>query len=546
MHSMGWTQTSNYAQVRALAAGRAEIDPWHWQTGDKAWFDGHFYSVKAPGLALLTLPEYLALDAAGAQSLARGAADTAAESDQPRWVPQEKPGPAFYGGSAARAVRVKGQVEDETPMIWALTLLGAVAPAIVLLLLVRSVAERFEPGYGTAAALTLGLGTIILTFGSEYFSHVASATLGFGAFALLMKERDAPQRLPLVGAAGLLAGLAISFEYPLGLLAAILFAYALARPPRLSRGIVYGLTAAVGVVPALAFNAWALGSPFRFAYSHAVDVPGHSGHAVLGLNSSGFFGIGVPSLDGAVDLLLSGRGLITLTPVVVMAVIGVFLVRRRAWRAETNVILAVAAVFFIYNSGYWLPLGGGSPGPRFLIPTLPFLALGLAAAYRRFPAMTLTLAVVSVATMLAASITYPLIGENGTGTWINDLGNAKIEHTLLTVLGVHSGWLAATPVLLAVAAAIVAAALATPRTELGRVWPAFLALLGWGLLAVAGPSISGDPLTPLDGDPAALTLVGGAAVVAAATLLVVWAWQRRSAPAGVPLVSGSPSTEQAS
>ena len=72
MHSMGWAQQANYAQVRALAAGQAEIDRWHWETKDKAWFDGHFYSVKAPGLAALTLPAYLALDAAGAKSVSPG------------------------------------------------------------------------------------------------------------------------------------------------------------------------------------------------------------------------------------------------------------------------------------------------------------------------------------------------------------------------------------------------------------------------------------------------------------------------------------------
>ena len=47
-------------------------------------------------------------------------------------------------------------------------------PAIALLLLVRWVAERIEPGYGTAAAITLGLGTIVMTFAAEYFSHVVA------------------------------------------------------------------------------------------------------------------------------------------------------------------------------------------------------------------------------------------------------------------------------------------------------------------------------------------------------------------------------------
>ena len=47
------------------------------------------------------------------------------------------------------------------------------------------------------------------------------------------------------------------------------------------------------------------------------------------------------------------------------------LLYRRGRRAEALTIAAVALAFFVYDSGYWLPFGGGSPGPRFLIPVLP-------------------------------------------------------------------------------------------------------------------------------------------------------------------------------
>ena len=47
--------------------------------------------------------------------------------------------------------------------------------------------------------------------------------------------------------------------------------------------------------------------------------------------------------------------------------------------------------------------------------------------------------------MLAGALTFPLIGENGTGTWANQLGSGSLEHTVLTVLGVHNGWLAVAP-----------------------------------------------------------------------------------------------------
>jgi hypothetical protein len=527
IHSMGWAQLAHYAQVRAFASGEAQIDRWQWETKDKAWVDGHFYSVKAPGLPALTLPVYMALDAVGAKSLAHEAAANAARADAPRWTPNRHPDLSQYGFSPARAHRVEVRIENGTPIVWALTLVGAVLPAIALLLLVRWAAERIEPGYGTAAAITLGLGTIVMTFAAEYFTHVAAAALGFGAFALLFREREGPLRIGLVAAAGLAAGLAVSFEYPLGLLGTILFAYALARPQRLKRGAAYVTGALVGAAPALAFNLWALGSPLRFAYSNAVAVQGANGHAVLGLNDGGFFGIDLPRPGAALDLLLASRGLVTLTPVIVMAIVGVVLLRRRR-PAEGNVIAAVAIVYFLYNAGYWLPFGGGSPGPRFLIPALPFLALGLATAYKRMPALTLALAIPSAVFMLAGALTFPLIGDNGTGTWVNQLGAGELEHTLLTVIGVRNAWLAAAPVLAAVGAAITFAAMASPLTRLGDIRWALAAVLGWAVIAIAGPTVAGDPITPLDGGRAAITLVAIAAATSAAVLATLRLRERRA------------------
>ena len=107
-----------------------------------------------------------------------------------------------YGYDVERGMRVQARVEGETPIVWALTLIAAVIPGVLLLLGVRWAADRFVPGYGTAAAITLGLATIVMIFAAEFFSHVISAALGFAAFCVLMKERDGPMRRSMVFGAG--------------------------------------------------------------------------------------------------------------------------------------------------------------------------------------------------------------------------------------------------------------------------------------------------------------------------------------------------------
>jgi hypothetical protein len=538
MHPAGWAQSAFYAQVRALASGTTQIDRWHWETGDKAWVDGHFYSVKAPGLAALTLPAYLGLDALGAKEWARDAAATAHRSSWDPWRPHHEPPFESYGFSRARARHTEAQVANTVPIVWALTLLGAVLPAIALLFAVRWVAERIEPGYGAAAAVTLGIGTVLMTFASEYFAHVASAALGFAAFTVLFAEREGAPRVALVAGAGLLAGLAVCFEYPLGLLGIVLFGYAVARGPRVARGAVYALAAAAGAAPALLYNLWSLGSPFRFAYSHAVSVLGRSGHAELGLNSSGFFGIAAPRPGAAVDLLLSGRGVLTLTPVLAMGLVGAVLMHRRGRRAEAWVIFATAGVFFIYNSAYWQPLGGDTPGPRFLIPALPFLAVGLAPAFRRFRSVTLALAVVSGTMMVAGALTHPLVSGEGIASWPRRLVSGELEHTVLTPLGVTDPVLATIPLLAALAAAVSFAALGTPRAPAGTIRPALVAVLAWATASIVTPSIAGDPEPPLGGGAATLALVALAACAAACALLFVRYGERRGGVSAAPAPRG--------
>src|SRR4051812_16967207 len=314
MQASGWAQVSNFALVRALSDGTAKIDPYHWETKDESWYRGHYYSVKSPVLPALTLPVYAVVRAVGGERWAYETAKSARLHGSWRWRPSALPAD-LYGGNRLRTYHVRGQVEAATPLIWVLGLVGCVLPALGLMLLVRRLGDRLESGYGAAAAVTLGLCTMVLPFSTLYFSHVLAALLGFAAFAVLWRA-GACGRLPLVALAGLLAGVAFASEYPLALGGAVLGLYAIrARGERLGRGLAYAGGAVLGAVPLFAYNLWAFGSLTHLSYANAVKEQGVSGHDVLGSNAGGFFGISFPSPKVALELLFSAKGPLVLTPV---------------------------------------------------------------------------------------------------------------------------------------------------------------------------------------------------------------------------------------
>jgi hypothetical protein len=447
-------QSSHYDLIRALDAGRTTIDAGPYHTKDKAYYKGHWYSARAPGLAMYSLPFYELLHAVDAPALAR----------------------------ASQALRG----EDE--MIYFVGLWGSVLPGLVMLLLVWRVAERFEPGYGGPTAVVLGLGTMVLPFSTLLFSHVLAATLGFAAFAIMMRERAGPPRPALLAAAGLLMGYAITSEYPLALVALVLGLYLLSRPgalaPRLlaTRAGAYVFGGVVGIVPLLLYNHAAFHSWTHLAYS---NIP---------QQQKGFFGISAPSLPVLATLLFDSRGLLTLSPVLAMGAVGTVLLYRRGHRTEALTITGVCVLYLGYNSGYYLPFGGGSPGPRFLITMLPFLAVPLAVAFKRFPGPTVALAAVSVVTTVTAAITHPLVGyETEVIIWARLIGQGSFQPTIASAFALGRGWGAIWPFFLAAGAGLTLAVLAMPRIRLSSrsLAAGVLALLAWALFAALAPTVLG-------------------------------------------------------
>ena len=300
MHRWAGPSSATTPRSGRSSDGRKNVDRWHWETGDVAWIDGHYYSVKSPGMAAISLPPYLLLEAVGGLDVAgdaaapgarRRAAPVGAERGLTLGAVRLRPERAPCGSSSGSRTRRRSS--------GLLTLIAAVIPAVLLLFL-RPLgrASGSSPGYGTAAAITLGLATILMTFAAEFFSHAISTTLGVRAPSRAdARARRARRVRRWSRVAGLLAGLAVHVRVPgrPGRGGAVRLR---ARPRRLAapRGAPTPPARSSAPLPALAFNTWTLGSPLKLAYRDAVAEIGVSGHAEIGLNGDGFFGITLPRL----------------------------------------------------------------------------------------------------------------------------------------------------------------------------------------------------------------------------------------------------------
>jgi len=354
--------TSRLAMTESIVLrGHLDIDPYWRLTTDRAFADGHWYSDKAPGVALLAVPLVEVIRAI----------DAIFPPGRQRLVWQ-RPWP-----------------------LWLIRLWTGGLAFLALAFLVGRVAEGLRKGTGAVAAVTFGVGTMAGSLGPTMFGHLPDALALFAAFVLGTSATRPRDWLTV----GLLAGVGVLFEYPAALAAVVLLVYAAIRGGR--RAAV--ATIAGAVPPALALGAYdwiAFGAPWRLSYRYTDNVFTAQQH-------QGLFGVGLPTGHGIWALLVDGHGLLLVSPVLLAAIAGLFLLGRER-RLEAWAAAAIAAAFAVYTVGYFLPNGGLSPGPRFATAALPFLLLGLPFALARQRWVTLLLAAISVGVALFDELTWSI------------------------------------------------------------------------------------------------------------------------------------------
>jgi hypothetical protein len=399
-----------------------QIDAYHENTGDKAHFQGHYYSEKAPGLVFLAVPFALA---------ARPAMKIAGVDPE-----------------SARGEFLLSYVVTAGAVALPTALAGICLFFLALRFGCKSPAAAF-------AVLMISVGTPIWAYAGLFWAHALVGACLLSAYAAALKLCDcgsARAEFLWAFAVGLAVGWATVTEYPAAPASAMLAFLALAQVwqrgngarRRVAAGI--GIGAGICVVVLLGYLLAAFGS-IRPSYAY------YDANSFAFMQQRGYMGLTYPHPDRLLKILFGGsRGLLFASPLLVAAPFGFWrLWKERRFAAPTFVAAAIVAYYFLFNASFYWWKAGLTFGPRYAGASIPFLGIGLAMAWQRATPMWrralaglavisvfVALMVVSTDSQLAMQDSCPLIHSTWPAFWS---GQMAINHdSMLTAAEAGGGY----------------------------------------------------------------------------------------------------------
>ena len=350
----GWNQNSRFDLLRAIVERHTlQIDAYHENTQDKAHYNGHYYSDKAPGLVFLAVPA------------------------------------AMVVRPALRMVGVDPEsARGEVALSYCASAFAVALPTALAAVVLFFLGLRFGAGVSGAAfgAIVMALGTPMWAYASLFWAHaLVGACLVFAFAAALEIGEGADGRRDFLWAfvVGIAAGWATVTEYPAAPASAALAVLAIARVWRRGNAARWrviggvGLGAGLCVIVLVSYLCATFGS-FRPSYSY------YDPNSFSFMQKQGYLGLTYPHPDRLLKLLFGcSRGLFFASPVMLAAVVGLWWMRKGPWRAAALAASAIVAYYFLFNASFYWWKAGLTFGPRYAGAAIPLLCLGLAFCWER-------------------------------------------------------------------------------------------------------------------------------------------------------------------
>jgi hypothetical protein len=355
--------------------GKLSIDGYP-NTGDVAYYGGHFYSDKAPGTVALALPAFAAvtvcLQMAGTSNETSGG-----------WL-----------------------ISSWVSCLFSITIVSALGAGALFNWL------RFRVTEESALITTLAIyfGAAPLPYSTMMFSHSIVVSLIAIALWAGEKQERAITKVSTSGlgdrveikpclrvydwVAGIALGMAVASEYTSGIIVVcVIWRLSYKRWERL---LPLGLAAAIPLCLIPSYSWVCFGTPFLLPYSVNPTYPEMR---------QGLFAIKWPNMMTGLKLLFSlSRGLFVWSPFMILAVFG-YLRTIRQSKQLVWLWLGVPLLQILIISGRtWDWTAGPTLGPRYLAPILPLVAIPCSLAVERWRIFGLSLASLSIVITTLATL----------------------------------------------------------------------------------------------------------------------------------------------
>jgi hypothetical protein len=377
--------------VAVVEDGTLQIDKYVSNTVDYATVGEHYYSDKAPGTAFLGIPIY-----AGLKILL----DTPVVDNLMNRLGNNQ---AFKATLRAEGTGLlKQKVRFALAQVILSFMISALPSALMGVLMYRLLAH-FTLGLWLRISVVLGYGllTPAFAYAGAFYGHQLSAALLFGAFYWVFVGPKPLSTWSLL-AIGLLLGTSVITEYPSALVVGILCLYTLYilyRQGNWPRIAWVAVALAACAVVLMSYNTAVFGGPLKLGYSNSeLWVKQHH---------TGFMSLTLPSGKAMWGITFGVfRGLFILSPLLLLSLPGMMLWWQSGeHRPEFWIVVTSVLAMFLFNSSSIMWWGGYSIGPRYLLPTLPLMALPIIFVFREWGTRTWMkmLAIVSFSWSLIAT-----------------------------------------------------------------------------------------------------------------------------------------------
>jgi len=341
------------------------------QTGDKAFYAGHYYTDKDIGSSLIGIEFYSLI----------------------------------YKLSGRPADGLPIQVFKPLLTFFSISLLCAfLAPLLYSFVKRASNSTR----YALLVTLAVCLGTPFYIYSAAYYGHSLVGMLLFVVFFIWFGMKNEAGISPLkTFLSGILLGYAVITEYPAAFIVLILGLYLLFILWKkkmwldLKLYLLLALGAAIPLAAFILYNHSVYGTLLAIGYSDET-VP-----SFRTVESTGLMGIGLPKLQILFFMTFhTTMGIFWQSPILLLAFIGWFgMLRDPQNRPEAIFSFSAILLYFLLLSGYYAWWGGLAFTPRHIIPVLPFFGIPLAFLPKKFRRAAFVLGVLSIAQMFVVAST---------------------------------------------------------------------------------------------------------------------------------------------